>query len=160
MYEFTYVGGARKPTVHTLEKFMLFILIGDKETPFWQLFHQKQLTQIMSKQNTYLTMYNMVKIFLSVQGFGIRKQYLSLYIQLGEEYPALSVRSFVDNSNFIFSAQGKLLKRKEVESIVKDSVSLSYYLKQPDLSISLLQKLITINRSVLKKNTRTIRIRQ
>ena len=175
MLQFKYVGGSRKPTEHTMEKFMLFFVVGGKEMSFPELkklgyvtsvadcFPEQNVGRIMFKDiirkvsRGYGTTYKYIKLFISEQGFGIRKRYVSFYFELSPAGNKIKIVPFTgENSPFSFEAIGRFLSKEEVKKIVTDEDSLFFYVRQPKLPREVLRKLITVDRTHLQKNMRKI----
>lgn len=179
MLQFKYVGGSRKPTEHTIEKFMLFLVVGGKEMSFHDLKklgyvnkaantkdfldlnRDAQITRLFQKAETYAsnytTTYKYLKIFISEQGFGIRKRYVSFYFQLSPAGNKVKIVPFSgEASPFYFEAVGRFLSKEEVKKIVADENSLYFYSRQPRLPKEEIRKLITVDRTHLQKNMRKI----
>lgn len=177
MVTFKYVGGSRKPTKHTIEKFMLFFVVGGKEMSFHDMKNLGYVTKLGNSENilnlsmteqfnvlfkkerlsTYTTNYKYVKLFMSEQGFGIRKRYVSFYFQLSPTGNKIKIVPFTkDASPFSFEAIGKFLSREEVKKIVTDKNSLFFYAKQPKLPKEILRELIVVDRTYLQKDMRKI----
>jgi len=73
--------------------------------------------------------------------------------------PMITIRPFTQKTNFYFKAKGHFLKKKEVLDLLdKESVSWSFMRKQEMLPLQTLRKMITIDRSEIRKNIRHVRL--
>ena len=107
--------------------------------------------------STYTTAYKYIKLFISEQGFGIRKRYVSFYFELSPTGNKIKIVPFTgENSPFSFEAIGRFLPKEEVRKIVTNEDSLFFYARQPKLPREVLRKLITVDRTYLQKDMRKI----
>lgn len=158
MFQFTYHGGSRKSSEHSIEKFMLFFVVGGKEMTFYDM---KKLGYVESTevQHSYVTDYKHLKIFISEQGFGIRKRYLSFYFELSSAGNKIKIMPFLKQvSPFMFEGIGRFLRRKEIRELVTDEHSLYFYENQPKLPKNILLELVEIDKTHMKKDMRKITI--
>lgn len=180
MLQFNYVGGSRKPTDHTIEKFMLFFVVGGKEMPFHEL---KKLGYVESvdtftstresdrgevrmisfkdivqkRSSLYTTKHKYIKLFISEQGFGVRKRHTAFYFEISLTGNKIKITPFGGKSSpFSFEAIGRFLPKGEVKKIVTDENSLFFYSRQPKLPKEVIHELITIDKTHLQKNMRKI----
>lgn len=174
MLQFKYVGGSRKPTDHTMEKFMLFFVVGGKEMSFHELKKLGYVSHPLGTDNkgpspfanvdglisyaaSYTTVYKYIKLFILEQGFGIRKRYVSFYFELSPAGNKIKIVPFTgEASPFSFEAVGRFLPKEEVKKIVTNENSLFFYDRQPKWPREVLRKLITVDRTYLQKNMRKI----
>lgn len=163
LYKFRFKGGVERDTNRKkLDKFLMFFVIHGKETPFYKM-KKEGLIQCLANENLYKTNFNIIKIFIAQSGFGPRKRYLSFYIRLTKDIdlsPSIEIRPFNTETGFYFKGRGIILTREEVKDKILDPVSLNYYLQQSPLPKEIMDRIITIDASYLKKGVRTIRIKR
>ena len=169
-FRFSYKGGVSKPNIHTTEKFLLFLVAGGNEVPLWEV-EKEGLIQRSDSARTefggagfeYTTGINVVKIFLSRQGFGIPRQFHSIYLQLLQgPSTEVTIRPFsYEDLAFFFRAQAEILTNKQaLEILSPESPSRRFIASQPPLPVKLRDKIITIDRRRQKEGVRHIRIGQ
>jgi len=159
--KFKWRGGAVKSQQHRLEKFMLFFLVNGNEVPFYQMKENSLVVQVHEKDEDYWQcVYPIVKVFVSEQGFGIRKRYYSFYIRMGNAFPLVTLKPFsVDKTGYFFQAQGSFISNKAaIKLLGEGSESARFVSRQGMLPVDTLRKMITIDKTVLRKGIRAIRI--
>lgn len=177
-YTFYLNSGSRKPSDTTLEKFFMFFVIGGKEKSFYEM---KKLGMVSPSgpsnqyngititgdfdvfRDTYTTNIQIVKIFISVQGFGIQKRYVAFYLQLLAP-PAKKIKIIpfhlkgAPASPFYFEAYARIVPKREIEKYITDVKTLEFLNRQPVLPKEILRSLISIDKEALRTNVRKIRM--
>lgn len=168
-FSFGYKGGVEKPDIHSTEKFLMFLVPGGMEIPLWEVEREGLVkrgdTALLTGHGgagfEYTTGINIVKIFLSRQGFGIPRQFHSIYLRLLDG-PAseVTIRPFsYDQLNFFFRGQAEILTNKEALNILNpESPSRRFIATQPPLPVKVRDRIITIDRRKQKEGVRHIRI--
>jgi hypothetical protein len=160
-YRFEYIGGAIKPDPHKVEKFLLFAVVGGKEIPFYQL---KEASLVKPAPNSdkpeYISYNNVMKVFVSQQGFGIRRRFYSFYFSLQSAGNEVTIKPFSgDETGMYFKAIGRFLKNKDAAQLLDaQSDSRNYVAQQGMLPKEVLQKMIVVDRSAVRRNIRAVRI--
>jgi hypothetical protein len=177
-FGFKYRGGVDNPTDQSNEKFLLFCIVGGREIPFYEMKSnallqstiQDPLASYMEEPDShpgstwYRTDSQFGKLFVSQQGFGVERKFFSFYFRFlpddGTPKPVVTVRPFsFDQSGFFFKGCVSFLKKSEVRRILDPtSVSLKYLERQIMLPIPTLKKMVTIDRSGMRKGIRKINI--
>lgn len=167
MFNFEYNGGVSKPDPHSIEKLMLFFIVNGREVSFYTLL-KNHIINTNSKDNSYSTLLEYGKVFLSVSGFGIRKQYASVYFRLTElpckvinvvPFPIPSIKEPVDKKMY-FSAPCSLLSKNSVKSsnILTDVTALEFLERQPLLTVKELKSIVTVDLSAIREKVRKIKL--
>lgn len=167
---FEYCGGVAKHGEHTTEKFLLFFLVGGEELPLFVLLERDglmtRLTDTTSYNNgmssfSYQTNLDIVKVFMSTSGFGVPKRFHSFYLQLHDSdapKQVVTIRGIM-SQNYFFRAKANFLKKSEVLKLLgRDNLSRKFLKKQPIPPVAFLRKIITIDKSEMRKGVRQIRI--
>jgi len=177
-YEFEFVGGVKKPTAHTNEKFLMFFVIGGKEIPMYQMlkdslvcrlketdaaFNQPYGTVIVpdADENKYATSNNIIKIFVGQQGFSVPKRYYSFYLRLREDAaPMVTIQPFSGaRTGMYFKGKANFLSNKQAAAILDDDAeSKVFVVRQGLLPLNTLKQMVTINRTVMREGVRAVRI--
>ena len=167
---FEFKGGATRTGPHQQEKFMLFFLIAGGEVPFyhmkkeglvsqdWSVVQDGRIVQDERVVHSFTTNADVVKIFVSKQGFGEPTLFFSFFLKIEETgYPIVSIKPFTDKTDFYFRCKGHFLNKKETLKLLsKKSASWTFARKQEMLPTSTLRKMITIDKSELRKNVRHV----
>lgn len=162
MFEFQYHGGIYKPSQHVLEKFMLFVLISGEEVSLYHMLRDGLVKESPDKKRVFLSQFDVVKLFVSQQGFGIPKRYHSFYLQLkplGITGSKVTVLPFsLRKSQFHFMANARFLTKKQVlEYLPLESESKKFIAAQDMLPLAVLKDMIQVRKPDLKKGVRVIR---
>ena len=155
---FEFKGGATRTGPHQQEKFMLFFLIAGGEVPFYHMKKEGLVSQDGRVVHSFTTNADVVKIFVSKQGFGEPTLFFSFFLKIEETgYPIVSIKPFTDKTDFYFRCKGHFLNKKETLKLLsKGSASWTFARKQEMLPTSTLRKMITIDKSELRKNVRHV----
>lgn len=159
-FEFQYHGGVKKPTPHTVEKFLLFFVIAGKEIPAYQMQRDSLLFQKADVDPfTFVTGNNIAKLFIGQQGFGIARKYHSFYMKLlSGPRPEVTIKPF-SLDTFFFTGKVSFLKKSQVIGLLdKGSESTKFLENQMVLPLDLLRKIVTVDKTDLKKDVRHVRI--
>ena len=181
-FGFCYKGGILQglSDQQRVEKFFLFFIIGGKEIPFYEMkknaliesvytnpMDEESLgtpTGFQSTSTWFSTNADYGKIFVTQSGYGIEKKFVSFYFRFVKKRPApiVTVRPFSsDGNDMFFQGHISFLKKSEVRQLLPaDSLSLKYLEQQIMLPIPILKKMITIDKSVLRKGLRRIRMKK
>ena len=157
IYSFEFNGGTRKPDSHSLEKFMLFFLIGEKEIPFYQLLKDGLIYRAEdANPHKFVTGQKIAKLFVAEQGFGRQKRYHSFYCELQETAVEVIIKSFLTGSSpFFFKGSFRFMKKQEVLALLPETAeSRKFFSRQETLPLDLLRKMVSVNRTEEKKNVR------
>lgn len=154
MVEFEFVGGNRKPTSQSIEKFQLFLLAGGKEVPLYQLLRDGVAMRKAETGNSFVTGLTYGKLFVGQSGFGIPKRYHSFYFRFQEKGDIVTIRpfSFSENSpaplgDFYFKGVIKFLKKSEAAELLDEgSLSLKFLGYQEALPLDLIRRIISVER--------------
>lgn len=170
---FFYQGGAVKPTEHTLEKFLLFFLVNNMEVPLSIMLREGLVHRSDEHHQRYTTSFDIGKVFMGFQGFGLSKFYHSFYFQLRDVGPRVQIHPYTTASQlasqaikraggrtsiFMFSAVASFLRKEEVLPLLFDNVSRGFLERQNPLASDLLNRLLTVDRTEEKRDVRKIRI--
>jgi len=165
---FEYCGGVAKHGEHTTEKFLLFFLVGGEELPLFVLERDGLMTRLTGTtsynnfmSSFYQTNLNVAKVFMSTSGFGVPKRFHSFYLQLHDSdapKQVVTIKGMMSQSYF-FRAKANFLKKSEVLKLLgKDNLSRKFLKRQPIPPVAFLRKIITIDKSEMRKGVRQIRI--
>lgn len=159
-YNFTFQGGASKPSDHTVEKFLMFFVVGGEEIPLHQMVSEGLVWRDAGYSGKYLTNHNVAKIFMSYQGFGIEKRYTSLYFKMLDKTSAkVEITPFSGRTHYHFKGTVSFLTKREVLALL-DEESDSYFwakrLRIPPKEV--LRTIIKVDKSELLKGVRKIRV--
>uniref|UniRef100_A0A6M3M976 Uncharacterized protein n=1 Tax=viral metagenome TaxID=1070528 RepID=A0A6M3M976_9ZZZZ len=160
-YQFQYVGGVSKPTMHTSEKFLLFFVLDGREIPFYQLKENGLITQLFWKNPDYTVANNVAKLFVGQKGFGIPSLWYSFYIRLVDGAgPMVTIRPFSGTkSGFFFKARCHFMRQKEILQLLDGkAVSREFVLKQKLMPVEMLKRMVTVDKSFMKEGVRAIKI--
>lgn len=164
-YHFHFRGGVFKPNMHLTEKFMLFFVMGGEEVPFYKAVDTGLCVPTDFGATEFTTNNNIVKIFVSRQGFGVSKQFYSFYFRIGEAGKGnnkVKIVPFTPGGtpgfhNYHFEAFGKFLKNTEAAELLdKESFSYKMVTKQGMLPLEVLRKLVTIDRTWARQGLRRV----
>jgi len=162
--QFHYRGGIVKPTPHTVEKFLLFFVVSGKEIPIYRLQQDSLILRPnVAEPDMYTSGNNIAKLFMVEAGFGIPKRYYSFYMRIldeSEPHPIITVKPLSgDPTGFYFQAKANFMKKSQVLSLLDAEESSVPFIKRQALPpVDLLRKLITVDKSELRKNVRHVRI--
>lgn len=164
-YHFKFKGGVNKPTTQSTEKFFIFFVIGGEEIPLHTMLREglvwrKQDDMGFDVQDQYVTGANVAKIFTSAIAFGEPKRFHSFYIRFVDDNPPVTIIGFGERSkSHCFEGHISFLKNSEIMAILgEDNPSRRFVSMQKTLPVDTLRRLITVDRSALKKGVRHIRI--
>ena len=160
-YEFEFIGGAVKPTEHSIEKLFVFFVVAGKEVPFFQMLRDGLILQKAESKHTFVTGNNVMKVFIAQQGFGIQRKFHSFYVKFRDGAgPMITIKSFSgDQTKLRISGKFSFLKKSEVLAILdSDNESRRFVKRQRTLPVDVLYRLITVDKSEMKKGIRHVRI--
>ncbi len=164
-FMFDFKGGVVKPTPHTVEKFLLFFVVNGREVPLYQMQQDNLVLKPFSEHPERFTSgNNVLKLFMYMGGFGVAKRYYSFYIRLFDDtaaVPSVTIRSLSlsPTDELFFKGKASFLKKSEVLNILdKKAQSRAFIQNQTLPPLDLLHKLITVDKSELKKGVRHIRV--
>lgn len=153
---FLFRGGSYHPSQYTLDKFYLFLLLEGKEIPLYQAV-KSCLVKEVSLDN-YESNIDLIKIFIVQRGFNCAPKRKTFFFKLKQNEPAVKIISFSGEKGGIFNADGCLLTKEKGMSLLENPTSIKYLRAEGSLSIDVLKKLVTIDRSKLRKGLRYIRV--
>jgi hypothetical protein len=163
-FYFEYKGGVEKPTEHSTEKFLVFLVAGGNEMAVWDmeregLVENKGLSKSIRGGVEYSTGINIVKVFLAQSGFGIQRRFYSIYLRLLQGPAAeVTIRPFTEDLNFFFKAQAEVLTSKQALNILSpDSSSRRFVARQSPLPVKIMERILTIDRSRQREGVRKVR---
>ena len=161
-YTFRYKGGVVKPGDHEVEKFLLFFVMEGQEIPFYQMQKESLLVRVKDTDPEWQTANNVMKLFVGQQGFNVPRRFYSFFLRLEENAPLVTVKPFsLDRTGMFFQAQAKFLSNKDaIELIDEDSQSRKFVAKQGLLPLNVLRSMVTVDRTILRKGVRAMRIGQ
>lgn len=166
MFHFQFQGGVIKPSEHSLEKFLLFFLVGGKtEVPLYQLLRDGLVQRVRDGGDEFVTSYDVAKLFVLRKGFGIAPKHYSFYMRLKERNGAvvqvLPFSGTAGGHGFYFKACCNFLTRTEVLDILPEDIESRIFVeRQETLSLDLLEKMVSVDKSEMKKGIRVVRIGQ
>ena len=163
MFQFDFNGGVVKPTEHVNEKFLLFFLVGGKEIPMYQMLNDGLAVRPDWEKMQYQTNFNICKLFVAQKGFGVANRFFSFYMKLlpaGDPASIISVRPFsLEKTGLYFKSKLLFLKRDEVLKVIDErSESAKWYQKQGMLATRVLQSMVSVDKSEMKRGVRAVRI--
>lgn len=159
-HNYHYRGGVWKPSDHSMEKFLLFLLVGDQEVPHYQAIKEGVAARLDAGVDEFVTSHPVVKLFVSRKGFGLKDQYHSFWIRLDESESILKIVPFSgDKDGHYFKGKSKIMKRDEVlELLSEESPSKLFFGRQEVLPINLMAQMVSIDRGEIKANVRYVKI--
>lgn len=161
-FDFRFKGGVVKPTEHTVEKFLLFIVVGGHELPMYQALRDGLVIRPDSMEpERYAMSGNVLKLFIAQQGFGVPKRFHSFYLRLVDDSaPMIKVMPFsVEKTGMYFLSSARFMDKQEVMTLLDASCeSRSYVERQETLPLNLLRSMVLVDRSEQRKNVRMVRI--
>ena len=180
-YEFEFRGGIQKLSIHASVKFMLFFIVGGQEIPFYQMKRDGLVMQPTAREEyRYLTHHQVAKIFVGTNGYQSPVRFHSFYFKLMEVGPMVTIlpfpevmkfknpsagfnpsdkTSFNPMCHFSFKGKGTFLTKKQVLDLLDPEVPSRTFLKRQEmLPIDTLRAMVTIDRSVMRKGLRHVRI--
>ena len=153
--QFKFKGGTIQMGEHPNKKtckFFLFLICDKQEKILGQALSQGYAVSL-DKGKLQSKVAN-VKVFLSQQGFGLRKTFMSYYIDLSNPKKRIRITGFDGDS--VFEANGRFLRKGEVADLIgKETPSYKYFINQSRLPLSEIEKLVSI--SELGSRTQGIR---
>ena len=193
---FGFKGGARAHYEGVKEKFFAFAIIGGKELFLHQAiragmvepidpyghdwsseFFADDFAQkyIFSSDGFYRTNIRYWKIFMAVQGFGLRRQSYSMVLDLydiKERKPTVwmkpigsIVREIVQKTGTAseswayFLSKTRILSRDAAMDMVTGD-SLMFMSKMPPMPVSVARQLLHVNKAILRKDVRSLKFRR
>jgi hypothetical protein len=160
----------------------LFFVVGGQEVSFWQclknglieqkpfeslpeherLVHLFPAAGIVSKH--YSTNIDTAKIFVSISGFGVQRRTHAFYVKFHRSTDIKPMLTFnpitPTKQDFFFSSKCTPLKKSQVLKLLSPSCpSLKYIDRQMTVPVSILERLITVDRSEITKGIRKVRIK-
>ena len=159
---FKFSGGVTKPTFHQTEKFLLFFVVGGREVPMYQMLRDGLVVKVKEGGDEYQTSNNVMKVFVLQSGFGIPKRYHSFYFRL-VALPSAIVTilpfSGVKKDGFFFEGTCKFLSKSQITVLLdKEGESQRFVARQEALPLDTLRSMVRVDKSVLKKGVRCIRV--
>jgi len=162
-FKFEFNGGVQKRDMHNIEKFFMFFVVGGKEMPLYQMRKNGLVARETEVEPIYTTTNNYAKVFILQKGFGVATRYTSFYMQLLRgSAPDVIIKPFsLDDTGYYFRGKVRFLKKSEtLKLLTDDSQSKGFVERSTLLPLETLRKLITIDKSNLKKGVRAIKIKQ
>lgn len=178
-FSFEYVGGVKKPTEHTNEKFLLFFINNGKEVPLYQMQRMSLVEAIRSGtymdseynkpisrmvvMSHFVTSSPYVKLFISQQGFGIQRRYHSFYLRLLDgPAPIVTIYPYSEAKfGMVLRAKMRFMETDEVlEMLDPQSESIRFLERQDTLPLDLLRRMVLVDKSELRKGMRAVRIQK
>ena len=166
MYQFSFNGGSRKIGSQETEKFLPFFIVNGREILVYPLIKQGLIKKDEqhrdeSTMSMYHTPYPLIKLFLYHSGFGTPKRVYSVYMKLREPpAPMVTVKPLISVGSYMFKARVRFLEQKEILEII-DRNEPSYQFVENGynrIPISLLQSIVSVDRTEMRKDVRRIRI--
>jgi hypothetical protein len=164
-YPFKFRGGVNKPTTQSTEKFLMFFVVGGAEIPLHVMMREGLVWRQQDETgfdipDSYYTGANVAKIFTSAVSFGDPKRFHSFYIRFVKDNPRVTIRGFGERSKtHFFEGNISFMKQSEVLALLdENNPSRGFVVRQKTLPVETLKRLITVDRSALKKGVRHIRI--
>ena len=172
-YEFTFNGGIQ-PVERGKVSFLLFFVVNGEEVPLHTMVREGMVLppiaspfgpSLVTSKSMYHTSCSLLKLFIMETGFGVQKRYHSFYMQLQNAVvPNVTVHPFGEAytvERFFFEGKVRFLKKGEaMENLAEGSSSRLFLKKQQPVPIRLLQRMIHVDRSEIRKGIRQIRIGQ
>jgi hypothetical protein len=146
--QFEFIGGARKPSIHLIEKFFLFFIVDGKEISLYHLTRDGVVLKDPTSSSKYITGLQFGKLFVYQSGFGIQRRYFSFYFKMVEP-PAdlITIRPFSEmDSGFFLKGNIRFLKKQQILEIVSDDMSRGFVERQEALPVDTLKQMITVER--------------
>ena len=177
---FKYKGGAEiNRDEQSTEKFLLFLIIGGKEVPYYELRSNNLVDQefndpfdgqmgsvnpaVNNPATWFTTKAEYGKLFVCQSGYGIQKKFFSFYFRFLKTNPSpiVTIKPFTgDKTGFFFRGMISFLKKRETKEILDpSSLSLKYLEEQILLPLPVLKQMVTVDRTILRKGLRQIRIK-
>ncbi len=146
MFEFNFKGGIFRHSAHHSEKFLLYFLAGGKEISFYEL-RNANILKKGKVMDSYVSPFEVCKIFTAVSGFGIPKRFYSFYFQIKRIDRKITIFPFsLDKTGFYFTANGNFLNTTQVkEHLSNNSDSYKFLKIQDPLPVEILRSMITID---------------
>jgi len=144
----------------------LFFVVGGEEVPFYQMEKEGMVVPIFKKVKGFATNIKVAKIYTATQGFGIQKKTASFYIEFRKGAHASVIISTFNNDKNItpkFELRGKFsfLKKSTFLSLLKKESTAHYWAKRaPSYTKEMLEEIITIDYSEIRKGVRKIRLKR
>jgi hypothetical protein len=174
MYEFIFNGGLRPAKAGMKYQFLLFLLIGGKEVPFWEAKRQELVSPVKAESifaatpNAWSSGCKHLKLFVQEQEFGKPRFMYSFYLELGGGIDRRSVeitplKSIPKAFGWRFEAHARFLTTKEAAAVL-DPSTLGYKLlsKTAMPPRETLKRMITIKKpkaAIDCNRTRKLRVR-
>jgi hypothetical protein len=149
------------------------MVVGGEEVPLFQMKRNGLLDLVVRPDEaggmcTFYTtsVSNIAKIFVQDRT-GDHRRWFSFYFKIkGKNAALVTIRPFPNmhgdhefDTGFFFRARGNFLTKNEaLEILSPESPSVGYLKNQRLLPVPLLQKMVTIDRNVLREGVRVIRI--
>ena len=160
-YKFSFHGGVFRRDPYTIEKFLLFWVVGGEEIHNYQMLRDSLVVRASEKNpHEFISGHKICKLFLAEQGNRVSRRHYSFYFQLlDESNPLVTIRPFDRELDFYFQGHLSFLKKSQVLKLLnKDCQSRTFLLRQEMLPIETLKRLITVDKTVLKRGVRKIRL--
>lgn len=164
-YGFNFKGGIVKySTERITSKFLLFHLILNPDKTIQEKIFFTSLrdghivdssrynnpTQLQDSEHLfqYETNDPMFKIFTLMEGFGVQKQFYSMFFSLDIHGRETTILPLFDKGNGLsFTGKGRFLNTEEVKILLgEDSISYNFYRKQAPLPKSTLKRLVNFKK--------------
>lgn len=162
MARFEYRGGVIKPNEHQSEKFLLFFLVGDEEVMFHQMLQDGLAVRVKAGKDEFTTPYEVAKVFVSQQGFGIEKRFHSFYLKFDDGSPTIEIFPYSGKDKYVplyFKGKCHLMDKKEVMEVLPEgSTSSRFFSKQETLALDLQDRMVRVDKSNIKEGIRVVRI--
>lgn len=162
-FEFEFVGGVAKPNFHDSAKFLLFFVIDGQEVPFYQLRRDGLIMKVEELEERYATSHNIVKIFISSEGYSIPRRFYSFYLELKEgPFPIAEVKPFPEVQQLVpyyFKAKATFLTKKQILKVLgEENESRMYVRRQEMLPLDTLRRMCSLDRRTMREGIRHVRI--
>lgn len=161
MNSLVFRGGVWKPSEHTVEKFLLFFLIGNQEVMLYQMLQDGLAVRAEGGKDEILTKFRICKVFAAKQGFGIPRQHHSFYLELDDTMPMIQIFPFSEDTEreYSFRAKAKMLGKEDVLKLLPEELeSRHFFLRQEVLPINLASRMVVVDRSESKVGIRYVKI--
>ena len=162
-YKFNFHGGVFRRDPYTIEKFLLFWVVGGEEIHNYQMLRDSLVVRASEKKPyEFISGHKICKLFLAEQGNRISRRHYSFYFQLlDESSPLVTIKPFDRELDFYFQGHLSFLKKSQVLKLLgKDCPSRVFLLRQEMLPIDTLKRLVTIDKTTLRKGIRHVRIKR
>ena len=147
-HEFEYHGGVDKPTEHSIEKFLLFFVVNGAELTMSQMLRQGlAYRKEDSDPWTFVTDFDVAKVFIMERGFGTQTRIHSFYVRFDKNASStVTIKSFTPGVTFLRGRFTFLRQHEVMKLLDPDSQSFYYLQKQSPLALDVMRKMITVEK--------------